>query len=193
MFAFGGPGLLAELVEATVPAGGMLPVRRSFASGDNVIAVEQLVQRFAPPEPESTPVPENRPAAARDRGSPPAGRQRPRRCKVPPRAGGTATVGVGQRARRSRRRAASRSPLHPQVRAPKKVRKGRVISLSRKAGASVPIDAASHDQGSAQAAGPLAARTRKAGSGPSEGHAQSESVARRPPRLRAGVPPEVPA
>ena len=137
VFAFGGPGLLAELVEATVPAGGMLPVRRSFASGDNVIAVEQLVQRFAPPEPESTPVPENGPPphVIEDRNRPDGG---VRRCKVP-RVRAGATV---KSARAALKKAGCKTARSTRKSSSKKVRKGRVISLSRKAGASVPIDAA---------------------------------------------------
>ncbi len=137
MFAFGGPGLLAELVEATVPAGGMLPVRRSFASGDNVIAVEQLVQRFAPPEPETAPVPENGPPphVIEDRNRPDGG---VRRCKVP-RVRAGATV---KSARAALKKAGCKTARSTRKSSSKKVRKGRVISLSRKAGASVPIDAA---------------------------------------------------
>jgi hypothetical protein len=139
VFAFGGPGLLAELVEATVPAGGMLPVRRSFASGDNVIAVEQLVGRFAPrPEPTATPVPENGPPqhVIDDRHRPDDGGVR--RCTVP-RVRAGATV---KSARSALKKAGCKTARSTRKARSAKVRKGRVVSLSRKAGASVPIDAA---------------------------------------------------
>jgi len=44
-FIFDGKDVLSEINELTVPAGGVLPIRRTFAIAENVIAAEALAQR----------------------------------------------------------------------------------------------------------------------------------------------------